>query len=265
MDNATLINHLTQEGFSKENTPEEPETPQEEETKSPEEPTDQATDTQEDEDINKSMSELLGGKEEQKSEEKSNDTVPLATYLELKSELAEIKRQDMTKSQESESLKALAEEYDVDADFVQKLGAVLTAEAEKKVKEKYEPFIQKQQQSEIEKKQNEVFDSLYGKILKSNPEMEGIVNKDVIKALAFDKSNANKSVKQIINEVYGGAIEKADLDSVSSFEKGSVATRKETTTIDFNNLSKKDFDRIESDPKLKEQYGEFLTSQTNLL
>ena len=227
----------------------------EEPAKSPEEPL-----YEEDEDISKPMSEVLGNKPK---EEPKDDSVPLAKYLELKSELAAAKSQEMTKSEEKASLKDLAEEYDVDLDFVQKLASTISSEAQKKAKEEYEPFLKQQQEKERTQEQNKVFESVYEKAILAFPDLEGSINKNVIKALAFDEKNSNKSVKDIINEVYGGVIERVESAPGASFEKPSTGTRK-STGLDYSNLSKEDHDAIASDPSLKKGYGDWLEKNLSL-
>ncbi|MDC1191105.1 hypothetical protein N8148_02780 [Gammaproteobacteria bacterium] len=220
----------------------------------PEEPQNVPEEPQAEEEQDETMEELLGTKEEEV--EKKDDSVPLAKFLELKSELSEIKKAVMSKSEKADTIEALADEYDVDIDFVSRLSKNIEAKTSKAIQDKYEPIIAKQQIEQQREKTDKMFDTVYGKAIESLPDFTNVVNKDVIKKLALDDSNSKKTVKQIIKEVYGGMVEKVDGQPHPSFEKPSTGTRN-PGTLDYSNLSNEDHKTIASDPKLKAEYGEW--------
>lgn len=229
--------------------PEVPEEPQ-----GPEEPQQETADV---EDEGETMEEVLGLKEEAEAE--SEETVPLATFLEMKKELSDLKKQNLSSSERDASIEAIANEYDVDLVFANKLADAITAKATKEVQKQYEPLVQKQKQAETDK----MFDSVYGKAIESMPEYAGIANKDVVKKLALDPSNKKKTVKQIMKEVYGSVVDRIDAQPGQSFEAPRAKNRN-VNDLDFGNLSAEDHDLIASDPKLRAQYGDWMVKNMNL-
>lgn len=220
--------------------------------KSPEEPQ-----HEEDPELDKPMSEVLGTKA-QEAEQEIKDSVPLATFLELKKEMAELRQQNLSKNETSSSLRELADKYDVDQDFLAEFAEGVAAKAKEEVEKKYEPLIKQQADERRLEKQEQMFNAVFEKALASQPEhIAKVVNKDVIKRLAFDDVNGDKSVRQLIKDVYGNVPEQVDSRPSPSFEKASTGTRKDTN-IDFNNLSPEDHDTIANDPKLRAEYGDWL-------
>ena len=113
----------------------------------------------------------------------------------------------------------------------------------------------------MEKKKEDVFNKIFEKASISFPELKGVLDKETIKRLAFDKENSDKTVKQLIEKVYGGVIGKKEEEPSPSFEKGGVGAK--TSTLDFANLSAEDHKLIKGDPKLAEEYGDWVVKNVS--
>lgn len=179
---------------------------------------------------------------------------------ELVKEIRELKKSiesGATKKEVSSDLKALAEEYGVDENFLSKLVSVTQAEAEAKLSSKLQPLEDEKKAEKIEKIFNENFD----KALEDMPEFKGIANRDVIKSLCLDPKNSNKTFAKILEESYGHLVTgKRTIESTKP--RGGAGD----ATIDFDK-AKKDtsyFTEIMSNPELKKKYNEELVKRINL-
>lgn len=109
------------------------------------------------------------------------------------------------------------------------------------------------EQKERQEKMNQIFDQNFNKALENNPQFEGIANKEVIRQMAFNPANKDKTYSQLLNEAYGNALQ---------------GTRTVETTIPRGGAkdTKVDIQRAQSDadyrrevfanPELKQQYNE---------
>lgn len=241
-----------------EQTPEEPvEDTQEEETSpSPEEPQEE-----EDSTIDKPLSDVFN------EEKRTDDTVPLAKYLDMKNKLqSKLDEKDqliMESTPNNKEIASLAEKYDVDAEFMSEFAKIMKAEALKEAQEKYDPILKKQAEEKALSEKEKLFNQVFDKVSESYSEYAGIINKDIIREMALNGKNADKSVRQLIESVYGGVIKSKEEAPASSFEQSRPSTKK-SKDIDFSNLSDSDHDLIASDPKVREEYGKWLESNLNL-
>ena len=101
-----------------------------------------------------------------------------------------------------------------------------------------------------------VFETMYSNAIQANPEYEKVVNKDLLKQLAFNPANANKTFPQLLKEVYPNA-------SLSKDAKKNMETTKKgkTEAIDSIDYARAQtdstyFQQIMSDPKLKKEYND---------
>lgn len=194
--------------------------------------------------------------------------VPEAVFLEVKNELKSLKREisesGMTKSEVSKSLQEIGERHDVDPGFLQELASAIRSETEAELNQRLEKELEplKAQEEEARsKKIDKVFNEHFKKTLESMPEYEGIANKDVIKTLAMDPANANKTFAQIVESAYGHLVEgKRSLDSTHPGSGRSI------TEIDFARAKTdtKYFQQIMDNPALKQKYNEELPKRLNL-
>jgi len=207
-----------------------------------------------------------------KSEEatKQEETVPLSALLEIKKEnkalsreLREMKKsieQGESKKATSKSIESLAEKFpDVDPNFLQEFAAAVREESKKEteeeISEKLKPIQEKDKAEKIEK----AFNTHFKKTMESLKEYEGIVNKDVIKALSLLPENANKTFTQIIEESYGHIVSgKRSMDSASS-----RVSKNDTVEVDVARARKDPeyFQEIMASPELKKKYNAGMVSR----
>jgi hypothetical protein len=155
-------------------------------------------------------------------------------------------------------LKALATEYNVDETFISKLVQTVRTATKNEIREElekdYSPKIAKlEQQTQIERMEKR-FEDLYTKELKQMSEYEGLVNKEVIKTLAFNPANSKKTIGQIIEDTYGNA-----LQGRKSIE--STHASRGTEAPDLVNPTDEDMAKIDADPKLKDEYSKEIQRQ----
>jgi len=84
------------------------------------------------------------------------------------------------------------------------------------------------------------------------PEYNGIANPEVIKALATNPANAKKTLSQIMEEAYGGAIQ-----GKPTIETTKAGGGKQPEKVDFNRAQTDSdyFKQVMDNPKLKAEYN----------
>lgn len=152
----------------------------------------------------------------------------------------------------SDSIKSLALEYNVDENFLSKVFSTVekttTAKLQNEIDKKYSTKIDRLEQERQMEKAEKKFEQIFDKTIKEMPEYDGVVNKDVIKSLAFNPSNAKKTLQQIVEETYSNAI-----TGRKSIESSHAS--KEPTTPDILNPSAEDWSKIESSPEQKDKWS----------
>lgn len=208
-----------------------------------------------------------------KKPEGEPETVPLATFLDMKkdakkfeklfNDLKEKKQDGASDDEVSGDLDALAEEFDIEPKFVKKLAKILEGKAEKKAGEALKPLME--QNEKLSKKEREeaidkAFKKHYAEALETMPEYKEIANADAIKALSLLKENANKTFAQLIEETYGKAI--TGKRTIDSTKPGGG---KEPSPLDMDKARKdtKYFEEVMSDPVLKAEYNKRMLEPTN--
>jgi len=218
---------------------------------------------------NATVGDLLGGKKEDKKEVKM---VPEAALLEyknlskdLKKELKELRESiesGATKKEVAEDLKKIAEEHNVDPEFLDKFAKSIKAQVEAEVEEKMSSKIKPMEEKDAKEKKDKAFDEHYQKVLDAMPEYKGIVQKEVIKALAFDPTNATKTFAQILEGAYGHLLpNKKAIDAARA-----AGGNKEISDIDFDkaNNDTEYFNKIMADPELKAKYNKEMMQKMKL-
>lgn len=201
----------------------------------------------------------------QKDESQKPQTVGLDKYLDEKKarkeaeEKAEALAQEITelkatpgksKEEVEEDIAELAKAHNIDETFLQRVATSIYTKATKEIEAKLLPEVSKITAKEKAEQIDKKFGALFDKTLEENPEYQGIVNRDVIKKLALDPTNAKKTLPQILEEAYGGAV-----TGKKTIEAG--ATGAKTEKIDFSKVTASDLERINADPALKKQYNEY--------
>lgn len=188
--------------------------------------------------------------------------VPEATFLEVKKELKELRqaiKDGATKSEVSSDLKSIADKYNLDEGFLGELATVLESKNKAKLEEELSSKLKPIQEKERSEKIDKAFTEHFSKAMESMPEYEGVVNKDVIKSLSLDPTNANKTFAQIIEESYGHLVQgKRTIDHNSP-----QAGRSDNTEVDFDRAKKdtKYYSEVMANPVLKKKYNEGLTDR----
>ena len=198
-------------------------------------------------------------------------TVGLDKFLDIKKQNKELKR-EMERLQEriengestfdvSEDIESIAEEFNVDKRFLNKLEksirSSMDTELETKVSERMKPLEQERKQKDMDK----IFEGIYGQALERMPEYANVIDKDTVRSLATLKENATLSLPQLIEKMYGKSI-----SGRKTVETTTPRGGKESQEIDYN-LAVKDptyFKEIMADPNLKKKYNDNLEARLSL-
>lgn len=226
-----------------------------------------ATDTAKVEDVPKEGSKQTIGDviNDKSKEDKGPRMVPEAAFLELKSENKEFKRdiRDLKKLVEDggprgeviDTVDQLADEYNIDKKFLNKLVTSIRKDAEKemegKMADKLKPLEAKDRDDKIDKAFNKHFKDAMAEM----PEYAEIVNEDVIKSLSLQSANQNKTFAQLIEDTYGKAV-----PGKRTLENTKPGGGRAPEEIDFAKARKdqKYFDSIMSNPETKKKYNDEL-------
>lgn len=190
------------------------------------------------------------------------DTVSLKKYMTEKNARKELEAQlqalqdapNRTSKQVSTDLKALADEHNVDVDFLEKLTDTIEARNEAKTEAKLQPLREKERQEKIET----AFSSAYDRTMALMPEYAHVVNRNVIKTLSLDPANKNKTFTQIIEEAYSSAI-----GGKKTVERATNRVASIGGDLDYARAKSDNdyFREVMSDPVLKKQYNDKLFSE----
>lgn len=214
-----------------------------------------------------SKEETIASAMNEKSENKIPDSIPYDRFQEkvhenkeLESRIAELEQKiqdsDTSKREVNADIKDIAAEYDIPAEVLDKVADSLYSKAQATIDEKLAPLTQKEKQEQ----QDKVLSQMLNKALENNPDFKSVVNPDVIKQLALNPANANKTMSQIIQDTYGNAVtpsEKKTMESVSP-GKSEVIDK-----VDYDRAQTDSayFSQIKADPELKKQYNEEMTKR----
>jgi len=173
-------------------------------------------------------------------EKKRVDSVPIARLNK------EIERRKEAEAQLKELRGELSEDPEVDN--------VDDNPEVKKLAERLETIEQKEKVAKMEAG----FAIGLEKALQNAPEYREVVNVSVIKALAFNPANANKTYRQLLEEAYGNAITGRRTVETTTPRGGA-----KDTTLDRKRAEKDAEYRREvlADPELRKQYNEGLTDR----
>ena len=199
------------------------------------------------------------------------ETVPLATFLELKNNNKDLARQmkdlqkqiesGASKKEVSSDLKAIAEKHNIDEDFLQDLANTIRSSAKAEVEEELESKLKPLQDKEKAEKLDKAFDSQWDKLMEAMPEYKDIANKSIIKSLAFNRDNANKTFAKILEEAYGKLV--AGKQTMETSKPGSG--KSDDSEIDFAKVNNPEyFKQIMDNPNLKAKYNKDLVTRLGL-
>lgn len=201
--------------------------------------------------------------------DRKEDSVPLATFLELKNSNKEMSRElkelrqtiddGATKKEVASDIKSLAEKYDVDENLLEDLVKSAKSEASKELDSKIESRLAPLEARGKEEKRDAIFNEHFKKAMANMPEYEGVVNESVIKSLSLSPSNSSKTFPQLIEEAYGHL-----LTGKRTMDTASTRTGKEDNIVVDSDRAKKDpeyFKEVMSNPVLKKQYNESMMNR----
>ncbi len=189
-----------------------------------------------------------------------------ASVAELHKDSSEVKKptevpisrlnKEIQRRKEAEAeLKALKAELEGD-------GEVATEDIEdepevKKLAQKLEQIEERERRAKLEV----TFMTHLNKALDNAPEYKDVVNVEVIKAMAFDPKNANKTYSQLIQEAYGNAVTGRRTIETTTPRGGAKDSK-----VDIQRASSDAEYRREvlADPELRKQYNENLHNRIPL-
>jgi len=199
------------------------------------------------------------------SDKSEREQVPLATFLDIKKENKELAKQmkELQKSIEagankkevSLDLQTLSDKHGVDAEFLQEFADTVRAQAQAEVETRLAPM----KEADLAKQREDKFNVAYTKALGVLPEFDGVVNKEVIRTLAQNPANSNKTFINIIEEAYGHLVTgKRSLDQSSS-----RTSKNDNQDVDFSKADRDPeyFTEVMENPTLKRKYNEGLAGR----
>jgi len=187
-------------------------------------------------------------------EQPKGETVPLATHLKLKDKYGKLEKElDLARKSapgtplSDQTIDNLAEKHNVEPSFIKDLLGVMEADSNQKISK----IEADRQHDKVEQAFNDEFESL----TKDYPKLAS--KKNIIKKLAFDPDNKNKTLEEVAVDAFG------DLIGRESSESGRPAANRDTdvTKIDFDNVTPEQKKLIYADPKLKAKYFKHLDDQ----
>lgn len=177
-----------------------------------------------------------------------NKEITRRKELEAKVADLESKASSMSDRQIDKSIQDLAAEHNVDPDFLDKFATSVRSQLEQSFEEKLRPLTEKDKATERDAKFNE----FYNKTLADMPEFKDVADMSVIKQLALNPSNANKTFPQLMEETYGRFVQgKRSIESTVA--RGGNAP----AALDYSKATKDKayFNEVMADPKLKAEYN----------
>lgn len=204
----------------------------------------------------------------EKVQDKKPEVVPMARLnkeinrrKEFEKRVVELERQladgDISKNEMSTDLKALAEEHNIDAGFLDKLVKTIKSQSEADIDERLRPLTER----EAREKRDKAFSEHFGKALESFSEIKDVVNPEVIKQMAFNPANANKTFTQLIEEAYGNVAQgKRTLEPTTprgGYKEGPVDVDRARKDTEY-------FKEIMANPQTKAEYNQRLHERVRL-
>lgn len=199
------------------------------------------------------------------------ESVPLAAHIELKKaakesqrlaqaqakEIESLRRQveeGGTKKEVSNSIKELADKHGIDAGFLQDFAETVRKESESAVSEKLKPIEEKERKAKLQ----EIFSNQFSKSMAKFPELEGVVNQDLIFQASLHPDNQNKTLTQLIEDAYGKVN-----TSRPAFDVPNTRGKSNNGEIDVERAKTDSgyFKEIMGNPELKKKYNESMVSR----
>lgn len=203
----------------------------------------------------------------EKDDSKIPDSIPYSRFKEkvdsekaLKERVEELEKaiqnNDMSKKEVSSEVKDIAEEYGIDESVLDKLSQKLQAQAQATIEERLAPLTQK----EKAEKQDKVLSQMLERSLEAYPEYKDVVDENVVKQFALLPANANKTMSQIMSDIYGKVITSPERKTMETTSPGKSEV---IDSVDYDRAQRDSeyFAKIKADPKLKEEYNKQMRDQ----
>lgn len=179
------------------------------------------------------------GKSESKEDSKDDKSVPLSKYMKEKK-----KRQD---------LEVKLAEAGLDSDEDDEAGSDPEPDQAPEAGSKLEADVAALKADKQRKEQDEKFNELYSNTVEKFPEYKDLADPAVIKQLALNPANKDKTMSQIMEDVYGHLIQgrptiATDVPAADP-EPGKVDVEKADRDPEY-------FKKVMADPKMKAEYNE---------
>lgn len=120
-----------------------------------------------------------------------------------------------------------------------------------------EEIKRRERQAQLE----QTFEKHYSKALENNPDFKSIANKEVIKQMAFNPANKNKTYSQLLQEAYGNAIPGRKTIETTTPRGGAVDTK---VDVDRARTDAEYRRQVLADPDLRKQYNQGLEKRLRL-
>ena len=199
-----------------------------------------------------------------KEDTPKQETVPLHTYLEVKNDLKELKREikEARTSDKHETalagVKDIAAKYpDVSEDFIADILSSATSAAQSELDKRVTPMIERQEAEQKQAQFDKAFDKLYDKALKDNPDLPKSIDKNLVKTLALTPQYRNVPLGDILETMYGGTVD----GSESSETKARASADRIEDIVNFDKITKDQKDAIMADPKVRQKYFDYLDTK----
>ncbi len=208
----------------------------------------------------KSIHETVGEGESEKN------SIPEAAFLSEKKARKEAEREvkrlekmiseGATKKEVTDEVSSIADEFNVDPKFLKKIAESIRKDVEADFEEKVSSKLKPIEEMNKAEKFDRAFKKDIGEVLADMPDFKDIVNQDVIKSLTLkylsDSSKKNMTLREIVEETYGGA-----LRGKRTIETTTPRGGKEPEDIDKARLKSDPsyFAEIMRTPSLKAKYN----------
>ena len=175
----------------------------------------------------------------------------------LERELEELKSKPHQSTAEVDAdLQGIANEYNLDPEALSKIASAIKKEVSADAAEKLRPITERE---ELARKES-IFQQHFARALENMPEYKGVVNPEVIKQLAFNPANSNKTYSQLIQDAYGNVVKGRDTVETTVARGGNT-----NGELDMKR-AKNDptyFKEVMSNPALKEKYNEGILAEAS--